>query len=163
MLVPPILAHPPLAHEQKMARPVRGSASAATSGTSRHDDVPAPELVGHGCAPVKASRALVAVLWTPGPRCHAGMVHVVEFPPPPVPLNRPRFHTDSLGGGPSPLIVVPPTPVTHGWPAGSSTSRRVSLELGKMKQSSDPSSPAAATTVWPWATACWKIDASAWM
>ena len=50
---------PPRRSEQKMARPVRGSASAATSGTSRHDTVPAPELSGHGWAPVKVSCALV--------------------------------------------------------------------------------------------------------
>ena len=68
---------------------------------------------------------MVTVLWTPGPRCQAGMVHVVEFPPPPVPLNRPRFHTDSVGAGPSALIVVPPTPVTQGWLGGV-----VDLEAG---------------------------------
>src|SRR6202035_2724077 len=112
-------------------------------------------------APVKVLAALVNALCTPGPRCHAGMVHVDELPPPPVPAKSPEFHAVSVGAGPRASRVVPPTPVTHGWLAGSSTARRVSDELGKKKQSSDPSSPAAAVTVWPCATACWKIVDSA--
>ncbi len=93
--------------------------------------MPAPELVGQGCAPVKASCDFVSTLWTPGPRCHVGMVHIVELPPPDAPEYRPVFHTDSVGAGPRALSVVPPTAVTHGWLAGSSTCRRVSMALGK--------------------------------
>ena len=95
-----------------MARPVRGSASAGHVGHLPARQRAHPELVGHGCAPVKASCAWCHGLWTPGPRCHAGMVQVVEIPPPPVPLNRPTFHTVSVGAGPAVSNEVPPTPVT---------------------------------------------------
>ena len=88
--------------------------------------------MGQGSAPVKASRALVYVLCTPGPACQLGMAHVVEIPPPAVPENSPWFHGISLGAGPRAWRVVPPTPVTQGSLAGSSTWRLVSRELGKM-------------------------------
>jgi hypothetical protein len=41
----------------------------------------------------------------------------------PLPVFQELFHTDSEGGGPMADSDVPPTPVTHGWLAGSSTVR----------------------------------------
>ena len=35
------------------------------------------------------------------------------------------FQTASVGGGPTALSEVPPTPVTYGWLAGSSTAALV--------------------------------------
>ena len=47
---------------------------------------------------------------------------------------------------------MPPTPVTYGWLAGSST-----WSVGGVgKQSSEPSSPDAETIVIPWAAASWN-------
>src|ERR1700747_1258023 len=71
------------------------------------------------------------------------------------------FHTLSLGRGPSALSLVPPTPVTYGWLAGSSTC----AVGGVGKQSSAPWSPEAETIDSPWAAASWNrvfsADASA--
>ena len=66
----------------------------------------------------------------------------------------PSFHTVSLARAPAAFVVrlVPPTPVTNGWLAGSST-----CSVGGVgKQSSDPSSPDAETTVMPCAAASWN-------
>ena len=120
------------------------------SGTSR------------ACAP----RALP--VGVPGATCHAGRVPTAEIPPPPaLPrqlwLDPQSFHTDSLG----PLrlsTVSPPTPVTSGWEAGSSTAAPTSggPSCGDCStQSEEPLSPEAANTVWPWAAICSRIGASA--
>ncbi len=78
------------------------------------------------------------------------------------PAITPLFQTDSLGGGPSPLSVVPPTPVTNGWLDGSSTASDKSGMLGSGPlQSSEPSSPDAETIDWPWAAASWNNVLSA--
>src|SRR5947209_3138818 len=90
------------------------------------------------------------------------MPHTAETPPPPAPGWRPTspvtlpplFHTDWEGGGPIWLVVVPPTPVTNGWLAGSSTASPLSMLVGGLLQSSDPPSPEAEMIVWPCAAAC---------
>jgi hypothetical protein len=77
------------------------------------------------------------------------------MPPPLAPTDGPSFHTDSPRRAPVVVLavrVVPPTPVTNGWLAGSSTSS----VGGVGKQSSDPSSPDADTIVIPWAAASWN-------
>jgi hypothetical protein len=71
------------------------------------------------------------------------------------------FHTLSAGAGPGEASVVPPTPVTKGWLAGSSTAGVPLRFCPAMKQSSAPLSPAAATIVWPWAAASWNSVLSA--
>ena len=74
------------------------------------------------------------------------------MPPPLAPIDGPSFHTVSPRRAPVvgfALRVVPPTPVTNGWLAGSSTCS----VCGVGKQSSDPSSPDADTIVIPWAAA----------
>src|SRR5579862_8298630 len=90
------------------------------------------------------------------------MPHTCETPPPPAPGSKfpasapalpPPFHTTSLGGGPRALIVVPPTAVTNGWLAGSSTASDGFGSEPLPLQSSDPSSPAADTIDWPWTAA----------
>src|ERR1039457_6454610 len=50
-------------------------------------------------------------------------------------------------------IVVPPTPTTYGWLAGSSTARAAPSGEPSPRQSVDPESPAAANTVCPWVAA----------
>src|SRR5580658_4141054 len=88
------------------------------------------------------------------------MAHNCEIPPPPdPPLTGASFHTFSVGGGPIWDRVVPPTPVTSGWLEGSSTARAFDLSWGW--QSSEPLSPAAATTLWPWTAASWNSVFSA--
>ncbi len=54
-----------------------------------------------------------------------GIANSCEIPPPPAPdaYLALSFHTDSVGAGPKALSVVPPTPVTSGWDAGSLTPR----------------------------------------
>src|ERR1700722_19760554 len=91
------------------------------------------------------------------------MDHSVDIPPPPEPQQHvgPSFHADSVGGVPDAVHDVPPAPVTKGWLAGSSTAR-VSSVYPLPRQSSDPSSPEAATTLWPWAAASSKRVSSAW-
>ena len=64
------------------------------------------------------------------------------------------FQTLSVGRGPSADNVVPPTPVTSGWLAGSSTAGWVWGSCPEVLQSCAPLSPPAATMVWPW-TAAW--------
>ncbi len=59
------------------------------------------------------------------------------------------FQTDSPVGGPGVFSVVPPTAVTNGWLAASSTARR---ELPS--QPSDPASPVATKMLWPCVAAC---------
>ena len=100
------------------------------------------------------------LLCTPGPSCHDGIVHCVDSPPPVVPSKVPVFHTFSTGAGPTESSWVPPTDVTPGWLAGSSTSRLVLAENPGALQSSDPESPAAARKVCPWAAACCSRFAS---
>src|ERR1700691_5090081 len=83
---------------------------------------------------------------------------MVEMPPPDAPPRAPSdgivFQADSVGGVPVALSVVPPTPVTYGWLAGSSTARV------PLSQPSAPSSPAAAITLWPCTAACSKSEYS---
>ena len=75
------------------------------------------------------------------------------------------FQTDSCTGEML-STLSPPTPVTSGWEAGSSTAAAVSSgPVGGdwAMQSDEPLSPEAANTVWPWAAICSKIGASsAW-
>src|ERR1700722_5608281 len=56
------------------------------------------------------------------------------------------------------LTLSPPTPVTYGWEAGSSTARAL---LVMPLQSEEPVSPAAEATVLPWAAISSKIGCSA--
>src|SRR5579871_6203286 len=91
-------------------------ASAETSGTSRHWPFGEPH---EPFAPLATPRLDAAWDWK------AGIGHNVEMPPPPAPgleLLVVVFHTTSLLGVPS-WSVVPPTPITYGWLAGSSTWR----------------------------------------
>src|SRR5579884_4339812 len=85
------------------------------------------------------------------------MAQTVEMPPPLAPVWTPSFHTLSDGRGPSESIRVPPTPVTYGWLAGSSTC----AVGGAGKQSSAPSSPEAEKIDMPSAAASWKSVFSA--
>src|ERR1700733_4437197 len=92
--------------------PWDGSAEAATSGTSRHCEVcgagPQLKLVSGSCA------WLIC--------CQDGAAKSTEFPPPPAPPS--LFHAVSNGTPEvKPTSEVPPTPVTAGWSAGSSTER----------------------------------------
>ena len=67
---------------------------------------------------------VVSAAVIPGAFCHAGLDHSTDLPPPPDPPPDPPFQTDSTNG----LVLVtlsPPTPVTRGWEAGSSTARVV--------------------------------------
>ena len=98
----------------------------------------------------------------------AGIGHSDDTPPPPAPTAgvpgaalSALFQTLSTGGGPIALRVVPPTPVTSGWLAGSSTAAVSSRPAALVAQSSDPSSPPAATNVWPSTEACSKSSFSA--
>jgi len=63
------------------------------------------------------------VVVVPGPVWHDGWVKLDETPPPPDPYL--SFHTVSVEPLPNSDREVPPTPVTVGWLAGSSTSRPV--------------------------------------
>src|SRR4051812_37555211 len=87
------------------------------------------------------------------------MLHTVLMPPPPAPLEGdPWFRVVSLTREPpGPLVVrfVPPTAVTNGWEAGSSTQMFV-------PSSNAPSSPAAAKIDCPCAAICWKMADSLW-
>jgi len=75
---------------------------------------------------------------------YEGIVCDNEMPPPPAPApSELSFQTTWVAGGPSAVSVVPPTPVTYGWLAGSSTASESS------SQSSEPESPAAAKTDCP--------------
>ena len=61
-----------------------------------------------------------------------------------------------------PFSVVPPTPVTNGWLAGSSTAGdRFGTPGEGGLQSSEPWSPEAETIDWPCAAASWKSVFSA--
>ena len=62
----------------------------------------------------------------------------------------------------APANEVPPTLTTVGWEPGSSTASPVFWELSG-KQSSDPASPEAASTVCPWAAIWEKMPFSASM
>ncbi len=76
---------------------------------------------------------------------HGGMAQASEIPPPAAPPALPLFQTVSAGGSVALVIVVPPTDVTYGWLAGSSSDRLVATEFEACPaQSSDPSSPAEA-------------------
>ena len=68
----------------------------------------------------------------------------------------PSFHTDSPAGGPSVVSAVPPTAVTNGWLAASSTA---SSELPS--HPSDPASPDATKMLCPCVAACWNSVFSA--
>src|SRR5580704_16432294 len=82
------------------------------------------------------------------------------MPPPAAPdWTAASFQTDSRGAGLTAARLVPPTPVTNGCEDGSSTARAVLLFWGS--QSSEPLSPVAARTVWPWTAACWNTVLSA--
>src|ERR1035437_4014411 len=65
-----------------------------------------------------------------------------------------------VGAGPvsvpaaSPVNVLPPMPVTSGMAAGASTASPCVAEETVPSQSAAPSSPEAATMVWPWELAC---------
>jgi hypothetical protein len=84
-----------------------------------------------------------------------GIVYRLEMPPPPAPASLElSFHTVSVGGGPRAVKLVPPTPVTYGWLAGSSTAS------DEVSQSEEPLSPAAAKTDWPSVADSWKRVAS---
>ncbi len=135
-----------------------GAASAATSGTSRQSAEAGPQCPGSGVGVTAAD-------------CQAGMGQMVEMPPPeapssaspvaqPMPLSKQSFHTACPAAVPV-GSAVPPTPVTSGWLAGSSTARPsffVGVPSGK--QPSEPSSPEAASMVWPWAAMTWKMSFS---
>jgi len=81
----------------------------------------------------------------------------VEIPPPP------PAHTfcwgANAGGLPSFVSVAPPTPVTYGCDAGSSTANSLPDEV-PLSHPSEPESPVAASTVWPCATIASKIKFS---
>ena len=90
--------------------------------------------------------------------CHVGATKTAEFPPPPAALF--EFHTRSPGASAAAeMSEVPPTPVTLGCPAGSSTAKPVNPVW--LMQSVDPESPDAASTVCPWAAASANSVASA--
>ena len=80
------------------------SASAETSGTSRHEVL----LQVHATLDCAGTT----------PACQLGSPQNAETPPPPAPDCAPLellqllFHTLSAGGGPGLLSDVPPTPVT---------------------------------------------------
>ena len=82
----------------------------------------------------------------------------MEIPPPVAPEA--LFHTVWVGGGPSLDIVVPPTPVTSGWLAGSSTASEVLPS--EALQSSEPESPEEANTDCPCVTASSNSVLSDW-
>src|SRR5271166_2006799 len=96
--------------------PVRSSAKALTSGTCRQFPVTGgdPQLA-------EASWALSMPV-TVALACQGGIGQESEGPPPPAPPPWPSFHTfcwdGSVGVVPA---VVPPTPTTSGWLAGSFT------------------------------------------
>jgi hypothetical protein len=71
----------------------------------------------------------------------------------------PSFQTDSTVGGPSAPSLVPPTPVTNGWLAASSTARAELPFAGA--QPAEPLSPAATKTLCPCVAASWKSVFSA--
>ncbi len=137
-LVPPNGYQAPF---QKMASPWFGSAEADTSGTSRHWWLA-------GTPQVKD----VSAHWAAGTCCQDAAANWVELPPP---LAPPLLFQVVSVGAPAPAAVseVPPTPVTPGWSAGSSTARPVNPGVEPEKQSLDPASPDAATIVWPWVAA----------
>src|SRR6185437_12303887 len=87
--------------------------------------------------------------------CHDGSDHRAENPPPvtPSPMLEP-FHANCWEGAVRLGMVVPPTPVTLGWLAGSSTARAL------VPQSVEPLSPAAAKVLMPSCAAVAKIGAS---
>src|SRR5487761_2704632 len=101
------------------------------------------------------TRRMVWLDVMPGAFCHEGRDHSAEAPPPPALI--PSFHP-LWARGLMLETLSPPTAVTKGWEAGSSTA---GLLLVMPLQSEQPESPAAATTVWPWAAICSKIGCSA--
>ena len=101
---------------------------------------------------------------TPDAGCHAGRVNTADSPPPAAPSFPPRllsqvakfgwpWQSFQTGSTPAPSRSVPPTPVMFGSSAGVSTAS-AEEPLPLAKQSAEPLSPVAATTVWPCATAC---------
>src|SRR5664280_324471 len=106
------------------------------------------------------TRRIVLVVAMPGAFCHKGRDQSCDAPPPPEPHDgavQLSFHT-LWTSGLKLETVRPPTPVTRGWEAGSSTA---GLLLVMPVQSEEPKSPAAETTVWPCAAICSKITCSA--
>jgi hypothetical protein len=102
--------------------------------------------------------ALITFREAGAPDWYDGIVCDAETPPPPAPDSLAfSFQTFWVGAGPRAVISVPPTPVTNGWLAGSSTARAF------VPQSSEPESPAAAKIDWPWVAACWKSVPSSLM
>src|SRR5690242_14096016 len=71
----------------------------------------------------------------------------------PPPLAPPLFQAVSAGAATDPAKLVPPTPVTYGCTAGSSTWRRQGFE----GSSYAPLSPEAAYMVCPLTAMRWKI------
>src|SRR5487761_1903800 len=123
--------------------PCAGSAVALTSGSCRAPAVSTPG--------------------TPDCDCHDGVGQFEERPPPEPPPWAPLFHTVSDAGASGWRMLlneVPPTATTYGWDAGSSTERCGNTgeddENSVFAQSSEPSSPEEAKTVWPWAAASSK-------
>src|ERR1700677_975151 len=95
-------------------------------------------------------RMVSAAVLMPAATCHEGRLQSEDSPPPPAPQSdwvQSSFQTDSLKGSMF-ETVKPPTPVTYGWDAGSSTA---SAEEGLLvsSQSDEPSSPAGRTIFWP--------------
>src|SRR5215472_15017098 len=85
------------------------------------------------------------------------MHQIVDSPPPPAPANRPdSFQTTS----PVRSILVPPTPTTNGWLAGSPADSIGDTPPPMVRQPVDPLSPEAASTVCPCAAASSKIACS---
>src|SRR5215475_844602 len=91
-------------------------AFAATSGTRRH----VPDDVAQDVEVEVTPSDDGAAVW------NVGMSWKADTPPPPAPTL--LFHTASVAGGPTDWSVVPPTPVTNGWLAGSSTASAVRAE-----------------------------------
>ena len=130
MLVPPTPTHA-LAERKTSPTP----AFAATSGTWRHVGSDA----GHDVPVING--------------CHAGRAKWLDRPPPPAPPLPPQAakladpsQSFQTGSFPTECREVPPTPVTLGSSAGESTAR-LAGPLPPAKQSSEPLSPDAATTV----------------
>src|ERR1700693_1904084 len=101
----------------------------------------------------------IRIVWLgamPGAFCQLGRDQTCDTPPPPAPPL--AFHTVWVKGLAMEVTERPPTPVTKGCDAGSSTAG--ALETTPV-QSEEPLSPEAAITVWPCAAICSKITCSA--
>ena len=95
--------------------------------------------------------------------------HSREYPPPPAPRlvsseqstteSSQSFHTD-CDEAEALVMFVPPTLTTSGCDPGSSTPSWVEPFVGR--QSSEPESPDAAITVWPWSAMRWRMPFSVW-